>query len=354
MTVYLILIGLLILQAACFSISKIRSNKLYCILAYFEILLIAGFRIPTGGDTQHYVDFYTYVTDISSYSDLNSGFEIGYNIYNYLLSRVFHGPQYIIFFSIAIINYLVFKYILENSKIVWLSIVLYITLGFLFSFMNTTRFAIACAILLCSIKYLENSNFLKFTIVVLIAFSFHFSAIFFILIYFFKYIDLDKKKNIILILVGTLALNYVFVPIFELIVQFHGRYSSYMNTGGQFYSSSFTNIIYAIQYLLLFIFCYYYNKGKRNAPIVGALVLALSCAIVSMKIMMMIRFTTMFGLTVVVLIANSLYKFRHTLKYYFFLLIILSITVLQVVIIFIYRPDWYLITPYRNILFENY
>lgn len=82
------------------------------------------------------------------------------------------------FFIFALLSvFLRLKSIVEMSPFFWLSMIVYLSNTFILHEMIQIRAAIASSLLLWSIKYIYKRNLLKFIIIFLVAFGFHYSAL---------------------------------------------------------------------------------------------------------------------------------------------------------------------------------
>ena len=90
----------------------------------------------------------------------------------------------------------------------YFSFLLYFTLGFYTNTFNNVRQSIALSICFLSIEFLLNRNFRKFCLTVIIAAMFHYSAVFFLILYPLVSKEL-KIKNVLCILGGGIVLYIV-------------------------------------------------------------------------------------------------------------------------------------------------
>ena len=150
MITFYILLFLLLLQAIIIPQKQKRGKLAYLVIAFVELQIVSGLRIPLGGDSEYYTDVFGHILGVPLIETLDYGLEKGFMFFIYILSLFSSRPQTLIFFSSLLVNYLVFRYIYKNSSLPWLSVVLYMTLMFFFNAMNLMSFMIACAILLYS------------------------------------------------------------------------------------------------------------------------------------------------------------------------------------------------------------
>ena len=355
----MVLFFLLVILIIVFQGQLIRNKKLFLVVAFFEVLVLSGLRVPdgAGSDTYAYCEIFTELSN-SSFTEILGSFthEIGFYLMCHYLSFISKDPQILIFFSSLMMTLSVFTFINKKSRIPWLSVVLYITLLFFFNNLNLMRFGLAGSFLLLSYDSIIQRRLLKFLFYVVVASMFHFSALIFIIAYYIYPLVLNVKK-IILISVPFIIVAYAFQFAFSLLIVLNPRYSSYDSGFGEFYQSSFANYLIALVNLFVLIFVYK-NGGKNLKELEGDekfyfLSVFISCifSIMAIKVMVITRFVMMFSIVEIVYIANVLYCMPK-LKRQKFILIILIATVTQTMVVLTYKPEWYFINPYSNILLK--
>lgn len=178
-----------------FSRDRFENNRHAIFWMLLPFFLLVAFRSSSvGSDTIAYNKMYTSMSWgqfglESSYDRL----EIGYKILLFIFTKISSNPQFqyiclAIFFEIAFTSFLS-----KNAENPAHFIVLFGGLN-LFSFYITgVRQSIAITICLLSYEKVKKKQFIRFLIIVLIAFSFHKSAIFFLLTYFFANRKLQRN-----------------------------------------------------------------------------------------------------------------------------------------------------------------
>lgn len=361
MSIYLVLIVLILIQAIIFSlIPKSKNNNLFLVLAFIEIVFISGFRKSVGGDTDIYINLFNTIKGMSFGAALNYGYEKGFSTFCYLLGKISSNPQILIFASSFLITGLVFLYVYRNSKTAWLSVYLYITLLYFFNFMNLMRFALAIAILLQSIQYIERKKLIKFIFCVLIAGSFHSSAFLFIFAYFFGIIPITKQKVFIAIALIGLS-TYLVKGLIELLVVFFPRYLSYKMSFFQYQGNLANFVIFGI-YFIIIIFSLFFDKtfeekpgnkdeiGESNLNI-WLLTFGVGFSIAAIKIFILTRYTLMFTIVSIAYIPNLIATLQKRNNVILISIGLLVLTLTYTLLVLIFRPEWFLVTPYKNSLF---
>src|SRR5690625_72798 len=113
-------------------------------------------------------------------------------------------PQIMIFTSALITNVLIIIVLYNYSRMIELSLYVYITSGLFLVSMNGIRQMIAAAIAFTAINYLIKGNWFKYSIIILLAASFHLSALILLPIYFLVRFKAWSKTTIIVIILSVL------------------------------------------------------------------------------------------------------------------------------------------------------
>ena len=171
-------------------------------------------------------------SEIFTPSFFNNNYEIGFLIYNKLVSYISDNPQFFLAFTAIIcvgcVGYVIYKY----SSNIFLSFIIYICLGqYIFSF-SGLRQAIAISLSLLGLSFiLERKNW-HFFILLLLAISFHTTAII-----LFAAWPLCRKEMKTSTLIFLLLLVIVSIPamklLLSLVLSIIGLYSLEAITEGQ-------------------------------------------------------------------------------------------------------------------------
>lgn len=193
-------------------------RKKYAFFIIFLISCVAGLRDMIGGyDVYIYGEFFDGLS-LKDFEDgsyvMNLLFEKGYTLYCYFI-HLFTDNRYVFFFITSIISYLlVSKSMKLCEEIILFSLFIFFCKYFLMSFVYVRQF-LAMGIVWLAVPFIISRNFLKFSIVVLLASTLHTSAIVFFPTYFIcKY---QYSRNILVwgivvsILLGlTSVIKYLF------------------------------------------------------------------------------------------------------------------------------------------------
>ena len=305
---YIILIILLSLITLICSLLKvnIKNNHSYLISMIIILTLFLCLRGPNVGlDMSNYHEFFiTAKNNTFNFLLFNIDFEIGFKLFTKFIS--FMTSNFRIYIAIISIISMVgiYYYIKNYSNNYFASIFLFITFDYFIYYTCTLRQCIAISILLCSLYFLKKENILCYILSVLLACSFHKTALVFLALPIIKKITFTPK--ILISYIGTcLALFIIKKPMLEIITKLiYNRYIDYQDTSGTGYM-----MLLLIFSIILFI-CFFNKKfdinKKENKTFVGMLLLALPFQILSTTQGLVARIVLYFTYSLIVLIPNNI------------------------------------------------
>lgn len=192
---------------------KKRSTPLFyfVIMSAYMIILIGLRSNYIGNDTMGYYNSYKNAASLSFTYLLNEVSDKGFVFIQILFNKLhinFVGFNLIYaLFNIVIISYLIYK----KSNMPWFSYFLYITFGFFVLEFTMVRQTLAMSIVVLAVLTDKNKtfkDFVKFAVLVLIAYTIHASAIICIPIWFIRKIPFNNKTVIAFFVL--IAACYVF------------------------------------------------------------------------------------------------------------------------------------------------
>ena len=161
-----------------------KKNRILCGLAGLQLLLTAALRATTvGGDLENYVPLYSRLGK-EDWSEVFTGrIEPGYMFLNKILTLFSTDERLllVVIGGIVVAGFCAFIY--KNSRILWLSLFLFVALGIYTTSLSMLRQSIAIVFTLMSIRYVERRSFWKFSMLVGTAVLFHYTAITFFILY---------------------------------------------------------------------------------------------------------------------------------------------------------------------------
>ncbi|USK31671.1 EpsG family protein [Bacillus sp. F19] len=162
-------------------IDYVKPNKLLVFLATVSLITVAGLQ-KNIGDTVYYM--HSFKTNELTWQTIDYAGDFGFNIYQMLLQNLSSDPQILIITTALITNVLIVSVLFKYSRMIELSIYVYITSGMYTTSMNGIRQYLAAAIVFIATKYILNGQFKKYLLVVLFASTIHKSALVLLPIYF--------------------------------------------------------------------------------------------------------------------------------------------------------------------------
>lgn len=240
MTVYYALYLLLSLGAIV-GFNYLRSEKWkrnYCAFAFILIGGLLAFRHPNMGidlaygSTNGYLGMFQTIAErnweyVLSHKFLN--YETGYVIFCKLISYVSTDEQMLLiacaFISVAAFSWLICKYSDDPfiSVVVWLGLPIFLTNY------SSMRQVIAIAITVVAHRYIFEKKPIKFILAVILAATFHSSALFFLLAYPLYYVKLNKQTQLCLTVI--LPICYILrYRLFDLLTSLFGYNASAEHT----------------------------------------------------------------------------------------------------------------------------
>ena len=184
-----------------------ENKRAYCIICGTILVFVLGLRYKGLGstDTVNYYNMMKKAIAAESWSKYydDEGVEIGFQYFLFVLSRVFHNPQWIIFISSAIYISAVMVFCYRYSDNICLSITMYICLEMMTFNMQGMRQSIAMSICLFAYAFAQRRRLIPFALLVALACTVHQTAIVFIIVYFLPRLEL-KPSHIVLVCIGAL------------------------------------------------------------------------------------------------------------------------------------------------------
>ncbi|MES5893114.1 EpsG family protein [Bacillus cereus group sp. RP43] len=159
----------------------IKPNRLLVLMAALSLVLVAGLRNNIG-DTYFYMHAYN-VTEFN-WEYIQNNKDMGFNIFQMILKGYINDPQVMVFITALITNLLIVVTLYKYSRLIEISLYVYITSGMYLVSMNGIRQYLAAAIVFAATKYIFDGNWKMYVLIVLFASTFHQSALVLIPVYF--------------------------------------------------------------------------------------------------------------------------------------------------------------------------
>ncbi len=291
------------------SIVSITPNKILAIGTALTFIIVSGLRRNIG-DTPFYI--HTYNINDFTWEYVKSQDDIGFSILQMVLKMYTDDPQFLIFITALVTNLLIVLTFFKYSRLVELSVYVYITGGLFIVTMNGIRQCLAAAIIFAATKFLIERKTIPYMLVVVFASFFHQSALILIPIYFLVKYRAWSKATLVLLLfsaVIVLGFNQFSGALFSVIEgSQYGVYSEF-DEGG---ANIFRVIVFAVPIIIAF---FGREKLRRLYPdsdvIVNMAIVGLSFMIISLANWIFARFNIYFELYQLILVSWIVKVFRE-------------------------------------------
>lgn len=331
-------------------------NILTLILVSYLFVITAWRNFSVGTDTINYISFFDYlgsptikVDFFNFFEMIQSRFEYGYILLNKVVYHFTQNPRYLLIVSSFIIYCALYIFVRQLSRDPYLSLTMFVSLGYMASSMNTMRQSIAIAfVMLAYVSILKYRNYFFGVVYIFCGFLFHKTALIFLIIVLLKNWKYSKK-NVFLLLVGSVIVSLMYGKFSGVINQIN--YTDYSNSG---ITSGYLGIVVNISLILIFISVR--NIAKKNVDLSGdkdenstlqlLIVIAIGVYLVSFNFSQLTRIAMYFQLAMLIYVPNVLSSIKdNKLKIYLYLFSY-SVLVTYFFVVLVVRPHWSNITPY--------
>lgn len=228
-----------------------RSRTAYCTIMGLLLFLIAGLRgLSVGGDSGQYSRIYTAVSRMDwSYVISSYRQEPLFYIFIKLLSKISTSYTFLFLVFGAIFAYTISRFIYKYSEAPYISYVMLIPMQYYPFTLSGCRQAIAISIVIFALMLMFKKSYVKFALLLFIAYFVHNSVIF--VIPFILLIFLRKRLISRILFVIGMVITYIFRnPLLSFITKYvYTDYDIYEDTRG-----SVTTLIMYLAILSLCIF----------------------------------------------------------------------------------------------------
>ena len=291
-----------------------RGHLCFLIIVGIQLFLISALRGDTvGADLASYLPAFDTISNLIWDDVFLIGWEPGYIFFNKLLS-LFPTENNLIFFIatslFAVIGYL--SFISKYSKKPWLSVFLFIALGYYLNSFNIIRQSMAMVIVLHSLIYIKKRCFWKYLLCIVCAMLFHKTAIICLLPYFFYNVR-PSIGNFAIMLVGSYLLSFFAGPMLLSYV-IDSSFSMYSLDGEA--SSGYGMLIFLLFTTLL---CIQYSSKKEEYSLENQLLILACCLqFFALNFSLFSRIVVYFSVILIVLIPNLMTEIK-SFKYKLFI-----------------------------------
>ncbi len=237
-----------------------KKKRNFLVVCGLILFLFMGLRSRYLGstDTQNYYNMMKVAIGCDSWREYynKDGVEVGFQMFTFLLSRIFTNPHALIIASSAIFVISVCFFIYRNSKDVAFSLVMYITLGLMLFEMQGMRQAIAMSICLFAYEFVKKRKLIPFLLCIAFAMTFHITAMVFVVVFFVSMIPYNLLNMVILTVISV-----VMTFTADNLVQFANEIFN-MDYDNTVYESG--GLVATSIYLLIIVFAVVVSKNMKN------------------------------------------------------------------------------------------
>ena len=331
-------------------------NILTLILVSYLFVITAWRNYSVGTDTINYISFFDYLGSPTTKVDffnffemVQSRFEYGYILLNKIVYHFTQNPRYLLIVSSIIIYCALYIFVRQLSQDPYLSLTMFVSMGYMASSMNTMRQSVAIAFVMLSyVSIIKYQNYFWGIIYIFCGFLFHKTALIFLIIVLLKNWKYSKK-NVLFLLVGSIFVSILYGKFSGVINQIN--YTDYSNSG---ITSGYLGIV--VNILIILIFIVVGNIAKKNVDFSSdsgennilqlLIIIAIGIYLVSFNFSQLTRIAMYFQLAMMIYVPNVLSSVKdNKLKIYLYLFSY-SILVSYFFVVLVVRPNWSNITPY--------
>ncbi|NCB48035.1 MAG: EpsG family protein [Clostridia bacterium] len=236
-------------------------------LIVFAMIFLATFKaVGVGLDTVNYYNYYEELRtgQVVLFEFTSSSFEIGYVFLNSILAMLNLGFVFLQL-AIALITAICFSFFIRNlSQDKGMSYFLFIALGTYAQSFSAYRQIVAMSLVAVAIVMIFKNKYLWFTLLTLLAFTFHSSAILCFSLIFFKFIKLNWK-TILFFTALTVICFFGFKQIMYVLDMLFGvdYYQKYFANQTFLMQTSLLDILYTVSLCLIFGVLYIFRNRLK-------------------------------------------------------------------------------------------
>jgi hypothetical protein len=297
--------------------SNENNTRIGVYIAYLVLIIVSFIRYDIGNDYQTYVEYITYIANKYQHS-YNVSFKNGYysNEPLFIVLVLFFNEvtyNYIWVLGVHFIISLFFLYkAYEENESHLVSILLFFISGMLFVYWDQVRQAVSISIIIYAIKYIKLKDFPKYLMLVLLAATAHYSALFLLPFY---YVDLiNPRKYIYITVIMVLAIsslpNILFEKAISLIPYWDEKTNQFSYVQLVSWGYKFRVFFYSVIWCTVIFYLPEKEKVLINFLFFGALIFILASGALNV---MRMSFYFIFTMTLSIPIVMKIEKARTTM-----------------------------------------
>lgn len=311
----------------------------------FVLWLLTAFRASDiGNDTTVYLDYYKSIADYG----VNSTFaiELGYQYFCLILSRISINPYFLLIVCATVCYLICGWHIYKHSGNILFSLVLLFCI-FFSPFTNILRQAISMVIVLIAYEMMKSRRMVLSIALILLAASFHTSALICFLWFFHKIIP--KKPSVVVAIALCIAILSVSGVLNNLLATIIVEYKNYF--ASQWAGTGWLAVTYyALRAFVFYIFTYAANKEfiaeREGSLAVSNTVLSMLITCLGFSVNLFARASDYFVMISVVDLSNA-FNSGKIKNRSFWMLAMGGVLLAYFIVSLVFRPEWNNLYPYR-------
>lgn len=236
------------------------------------ILFVLGLRHYSLGstDTLHYYNAMKRALASRTWDKFYNPdlYEAGSQLFIFVMSRIFNHPQWLLVISSLVFIVSIFYFVDHNSDDIPLSITLYLTLGLMMFEMQGMRQSIAMSVCLFAYEQAKNKHLVRFIALVLLAITFHQTAIVFLPVYFICRMKFSKKNLMLMCIAAIIVVDNAALIMEIANAYFDRAYTDAVDQGG-----FVALLIYVIVLVLSLVLDKQIKNNKLQTPLLYILII---------------------------------------------------------------------------------
>lgn len=192
-----------------FPIKDIKKRLILLCIIFIQFTILAWQRdFEVGQDTLQYYYAFNQLAHAPLSEIALGSWEPGYLLWNWIISHLGFDYHAYLLFTAIFIYFSFCRFVYRYSDCAWLSVIVFIAFGYYFGSLHILRQYLALSIVLFSYDFILKRRLLPFILLVLLAFSFHSSAIAFLPTYFICRLRL-KKTTLFIAFCSSVTLAFI-------------------------------------------------------------------------------------------------------------------------------------------------
>ena len=269
------------------------------LVSMLPLFFLSAFRYYVGTDYGSYQRAFFTISQGGT-----TGMERLYVWINQLIFKLGGGYEWVFIVTSAIVLIPTFLHIFDYSPYPIMSILLLFGTTYYFAAFNGVRQLMASAILMYSLRYVEQKRPIPFVILVIVATGFHQTSILFSFIYFTKDLKLTPLKAVIIAAAILVFSNSIGELISKALL--NTRYATYVGKE----EGRVATIRFAVQISVLLLASVYRNKSDRFRIYYATEFVAACCVPFGDTIAFSQRMLWTFGYSIIVLIPMAIHEIQ--------------------------------------------